>query len=196
MHNGKIDVESEPGVRTAFTFSLHRDKTQLKGEYITEIPVSPLTYDASRLDDSEQKELLSKSYPYTILIVEDDDEVRTFLEKELSANFRVLTAVNGKVALNLLGSEDISLVLSDVMMPEMNGFELCKAVKTNLATSHIPLILLTALTDERQRMYGISGGADGYIQETLSKQDIIQAIRHSNRLRKEIRTATNLLTDL
>lgn len=190
MHNGKIDVESEPGVRTAFTFSLHRDKTQLKGEYITEIPVSPLTYDASRLDDSEQKELLSKSYPYTILIVEDDDEVRTFLEKELSANFRVLTAVNGKVALNLLGSEDISLVLSDVMMPEMNGFELCKAVKTNLATSHIPLILLTALTDERQRMYGISGGADGYIQKPFRvdfvKLRVIRILEERKKLREAL----------
>ena len=190
MHNGRIDVKSTPGKGSAFTFSLHRDKTQLKGEYITEIPVSPLAYDASCLDDSGQKELLAKEYPYTVLVVEDDDEVRTFLCQELSANFRCLTAVNGKVALELLNTEEISLVLSDVMMPEMNGFELCKAVKTNLATSHIPLILLTALTDERQRMYGISGGADGYIQKPFRmdfvKLRIIRILEERKKLRETL----------
>ena len=190
MHNGRIEVESTPGKGSAFTFSLHRDKTQLKGEYITEIPVSPLAYDASCLDDSGQKELLAKEYPYTVLVVEDDDEVRTFLCRELSANFRVLTAANGKEALDLLNTEEISLVLSDVMMPEMNGFELCKAVKTNLATSHIPLILLTALTDERQRMYGISGGADGYIQKPFRvdfvKLRIIRLLEERKKLRETL----------
>ncbi len=190
MHNGRIDVESTPGKGSAFTFSLHRDKTQLKGEYITEIPVSPLAYDASCLDDSGQKELLAKEYPYTVLVVEDDDEVRTFLCQELSANFRCLTAANGKEALELLNTEEISLVLSDVMMPEMNGFELCKAVKTNLATSHIPLILLTALTDERQRMYGISGGADGYIQKPFRmdfvKLRIIRILEERKKLRETL----------
>ncbi|MBC8602862.1 substrate-binding domain-containing protein [Parabacteroides acidifaciens] len=190
MHNGRIDVESMPGKGSAFTFSLHRDKTQLKGEYITEIPVSPLAYDASCLDDSGQKELLAKEYPYTVLVVEDDDEVRTFLCQELTANFRCLTAANGKEALELLNSEEISLVLSDVMMPEMNGFELCKAVKTNLATSHIPLILLTALTDERQRMYGISGGADGYIQKPFRmdfvKLRIIRILEERKKLRETL----------
>lgn len=165
MHNGEIDVKSTVGEGTAFICRLHRDKAQLKGEYITELPVAPLAYDASRLDDSGQKELLSKSYPYTILVVEDDDEVRNFLRDGLSENFRILTAANGKAAIDLLDSEDVSLILSDVMMPEMNGFELCKAVKTHIATSHLPFVLLTALTDERQRMYGISGGADGYIQK-------------------------------
>ena len=101
-----------------------------------------------------------------------------------------MTAVNGKVAFELLNTEEISLVLSDVMMPEMNGFELCKAVKTNLATSHIPLILLTALTDERQRMYGISGGADGYIQKPFRmdfvKLRIIRILEERKKLRETL----------
>ena len=89
-----------------------------------------MAYDASNLDDSEEKTLLAQTYPYSVLVVEDDDEVRAFLEKELSENFRVFTATNGKVALNLLQEEnEISLVLSDVMMPEMNGFELCRSIK-------------------------------------------------------------------
>ena len=142
------------------------------------------------MDDSEEKALVSKEYPYTILIVEDDDEVRSFLEKELSANFRVLTATNGKVALAILQDEEVSLVLSDVMMPEMNGFELCRSIKTDLLTSHIPVILLTALSDERQRMYGISGGADGYIQKPFRinyvKIRIVRILEERRRLREQL----------
>ncbi len=189
MHNGEVTVESVPGQRTVFSVCLRKDKTQLNGEYITELPVSHLAYDASNLDDSEEKTLLAQKYPYSVLVVEDDDEVRAFLEKELSENFRVFTATNGKVALNLLQEEnEISLVLSDVMMPEMNGFELCRSIKTDIAISHIPVILLTALSDERQRMYGISGGADGYIQKPFHvnfvKLRIIRILDEQKKLRE------------
>ena len=189
MHNAEVTVESVPGQRTVFSVCLRKDKTQLNGEYITELPVSHLAYDASNLDDSEEKTLLAQTYPYSVLVVEDDDEVRAFLEKELSENFRVLTAANGKVALNLLQEEnEISLVLSDVMMPEMNGFELCRSIKTDIAISHIPVILLTALSDERQRMYGISGGADGYIQKPFHvnfvKLRIIRILEEQKKLRE------------
>ncbi|RHJ82459.1 substrate-binding domain-containing protein [Parabacteroides sp. AM08-6] len=190
MHNGEVGVESEPEQRTLFSVRLNKDKTQLKGEYITELPVSPLAYDASNLDDSDEKALLAVPYPYTVLVVEDDDEVRSFLEKELAANFRILTAVNGKAALQIMQEEDVSLVLTDVMMPEMNGFELCRAIKTDLSTSHIPVILLTALSDERQRMYGISGGADGYIQKPFRinfvKLRIIRILEEQKRLRETL----------
>lgn len=190
MHNGKVSVDSTLGKGSLFTVSLRKDKKELKGDYITETPVSLLAYDASQLDDSEEKALVSKEYPYTVLIVEDDDEVRSFLEKELSANFRVLTATNGKVALAILQDEEVSLVLSDVMMPEMNGFELCRSIKTDLLTSHIPVILLTALSDERQRMYGISGGADGYIQKPFRinyvKIRIVRILEERRRLREQL----------
>ena len=149
-----------------------------------------MAYDASNLDDSEEKALLEQKYSYTVLVVEDDDEVRAFLEKELSNNFRMLTAVNGKVALDMLQTEEVSLILSDVMMPEMNGFELCRSVKTDMAVSHIPVILLTALSDERQRMYGISGGADGYIQKPFRmnfvKLRIIRILEEQKRLRENL----------
>ena len=130
-----------------------------------ETSVSHQAYEASRLDDSETKEILSKPYPYTILITEDDDEVRGILERELSLHFKIRTAANGTDAMRVLEEEEISLVVSDVMMPEMNGFELCRTIKSQLLFSHIPVILLTALTDERQRIFGITGGADDYIQK-------------------------------
>lgn len=190
MHGGEIRVESEPGQRTTFTVCLRKGKAHFEDSDLMETPVSHQAYEASRLDDSETKEMLSKTYPYTILITEDDDEVRGFLERELSLHFKIRTAANGKDALRVLEEEEISLVVSDVMMPEMNGFELCRTIKSQLPFSHIPVILLTALTDERQRIFGITGGADDYIQKPFHtdyvKIKIIHLLQERQKLRERL----------
>jgi signal transduction histidine kinase/CheY-like chemotaxis protein len=190
MHGGEICVESEPGQRTTFTVCLRKGKAHFEDSDLMETSVSHQAYEASRLDDSETKEMLSKTYPYTILITEDDDEVRGFLERELSLHFKIRTAANGKEALRVLEEEEISLVVSDVMMPEMNGFELCRTIKSQLPFSHIPVILLTALTDERQRIFGITGGADDYIQKPFHtdyvKIKIIHLLQERQKLRERL----------
>lgn len=190
MHGGEIRVESEPGQRTTFTVCLRKGKAHFEDSDLMETSVSHQAYEASRLDDSETKEILSKTYPYTILITEDDDEVRCFLERELSPHFKTRTAANGKDALRVLEEEEISLVVSDVMMPEMNGFELCRMIKSQLPFSHIPVILLTALTDERQRIFGITGGADDYIQKPFHtdyvKIKIIHLLQERQKLRERL----------
>ena len=190
MHGGEIRVESEPGQRTTFTVCLRKGKAHFEDSDLMETSVSHQAYEASRLDDSETKEMLSKTYPYTILITEDDDEVCGFLERELSLHFKIRTAANGKDALRVLEEEEISLVVSDVMMPEMNGFELCRTIKSQLPFSHIPVILLTALTDERQRIFGITGGADDYIQKPFHtdyvKIKIIHLLQERQKLRERL----------
>ena len=171
MHGGEIRVESEPGQRTTFTVCLRKGKAHFEDSDLMETSVSHQAYEASRLDDSETHKMLSKTYPYTILITEDDDEVRCFLERELSPHFK-------------------TLVVSDVMMPEMNGFELCRMIKSQLPFSHIPVILLTALTDERQRIFGITGGADDYIQKPFHtdyvKIKIIHLLQERQKLRERL----------
>ena len=190
MHGGEIHVKSEPGQRTTFTVCLRKGKAHFEDSDLMETSVSHQAYEASRLDDSETKEILSKTYPYTILITEDDDEVRGFLERELSLHFKIRTAANGKDALRVLEEEEISLVVSDVMMPEMTGFELCRTIKSQLLFSHIPVILLTALTDERQRIFGITGGADDYIQKPFHtdyvKIKIIHLLQERQKLRERL----------
>lgn len=190
MHGGEIRVESEPGQRTTFTVCLRKGKAHFEDSDLMETSVSHQAYEASRLDDSETHKMLSKTYPYTILITEDDDEVRCFLERELSPHFKTRTAANGKDALRVLEEEEISLVVSDVMMPEMNGFELCRMIKSQLPFSHIPVILLTALTDERQRIFGIIGGADDYIQKPFHtdyvKIKIIHLLQERRKLRERL----------
>ena len=190
MHGGEIHVKSEPGQRTTFTVCLRKGKAHFEDSDLMETSVSHQAYEASRLDDSETHKMLSKTYPYTILITEDDDEVRCFLERELSPHFKTRTAANGKDALRVLEEEEISLVVSDVMMPEMNGFELCRTIKSQLLFSHIPVILLTALTDERQRIFGITGGADDYIQKPFHtdyvKIKIIHLLQERQKLRERL----------
>ena len=164
-HCGHISVESEPGVKTRFTISLLKGNTHLNQDEIEINSASQQAAEVLSLDSDEANRILSAVYEEQILIVDDEDEVREFLAKELSANFKVLTASNGEEALSVLSSENVSLVLSDVMMPGINGFELCRRIKREEATSHIPVLLLTALTDIKQQIHGISEGADGYIQK-------------------------------
>jgi signal transduction histidine kinase/CheY-like chemotaxis protein len=190
MHKGEISVESEFGKFARFTISLKEGRDHFREDKSAEYDVSPVSFEESRIDDSEIDALLISSYPYTLLVVEDDDDVRGYLEKELKNHFSVLTASNGVEAVKILEDNDISLVLSDVMMPEMNGFELCRHIKINISFSHIPVVLLTALTDERQRLYGISRGADEYIQKPFSipymKVRIIRLLEERKKLREQL----------
>ena len=123
-----------------------------------------------------------------------------YLAKELSVNFRVLTAENGKKALELLKSESVGLILTDVLMPEMNGYELCQQVKSDIAFSHIPVVLLTALGEDSQRMYGLAKGADAYIPKPFNidvvKLRIINLLEERERLREALRTASENLEPL
>ena len=103
-----------------------------------------------------------------ILIAEDDEDIRNYLYEELSENFKVIAVSDGFSAIKMLQEEDISIVLSDVLMPNINGFQLCKEIKKNVATSHIPVVLLTALVDDNQQIYGIAEGADEYIRKPFN----------------------------
>ena len=134
--------------------------------------------------------MVNRTYDYTILIAEDDPDISAYLQKELQRNFRILLAENGAKAWEILQNEDVSIVLSDIMMPEMNGYDLCKKIKSDMAFSHIPVILLTALSDDKQRMYGIASGADEYIQKPFNMEEvklrIIKRLEERSRLREAL----------
>ena len=98
-----------------------------------------------------------------ILIVEDNDELRTYLSQTLSDDYTIQVCSNGKEALIIIPEYKPELVISDIMMPEMRGDELCKAIKNNIETSHIPVILLTALNNEKDILSGLNTGADKYV---------------------------------
>ena len=172
MHKGSIRVESEPGKRTVFFVELPKGKSHFDESCVFAPSVTELSSGVANLDTREMDEIVNRTYDYTILIVEDDPDINAYLQKELRPNFRILTAENGLVAVDILAKENVSLVISDVMMPEMNGYELCKRIKSDIVFSHIPVILLTALSDDKQRMYGIASGADEFIQKPFNIEEV------------------------
>ena len=172
MHKGSIRVESEPVKRTVFFVELPKGKSHFDESCVFAPSVTELSSGVANLDTREMDEIVNRTYDYTILIVEDDPDINAYLQKELKPNFRILTAENGLVAVDILAKENVSLVISDVMMPEMNGYELCKRIKSDIVFSHIPVILLTALSDDKQRMYGIASGADEFIQKPFNIEEV------------------------
>lgn len=189
MHKGTIRVASTPLVSTVFTVSLPKGKSHFDDEYCTFDPsVTELSSGVANLNTDEVQETLRRIYDYTLLIVEDDPDIQSYLVAELKQNFHVLVADNGVKALEILMNEEVSLVVSDVMMPEMNGFDLCRRIKSDIVLSHIPVILLTALSDDKQQMYGIAGGADDYIRKPFNievvKLRIIKLLEERARLRE------------
>jgi two-component system cell cycle response regulator len=111
-----------------------------------------------------------------ILLVDDEDEILEFLERMLKTKYTILKAENGKEALDILAKEAVQLVVSDVMMPEMDGFELCKMIKSNFEYSHIPIILLTAKNTIQSKVEGLELGADAYIEKPFSKDHLFAQI--------------------
>ena len=105
-----------------------------------------------------------------MLVAGDSEEMRDYLADELSATYNVRTAANGADALEIIKNEKVDLIISDIMMPVMNGCELCKSVKSDSALSHIPVILLTAANGTETRIETLEAGADGYIEKPFSME--------------------------
>src|SRR5690606_11681529 len=104
----------------------------------------------------------------TIMIVEDNEELRAFLSKNLAKDHHILSASDGEGALLLLEENVVDLVVSDIVMPMMNGLELSKAIKQNEQFSHIPVVLLSAKTNTQTKVEGLEHGADSYIEKPFS----------------------------
>jgi len=107
-----------------------------------------------------------------ILLVDDEEDMLEFLERILSSRYETLKTETGQEALQLLDRESVQLVICDVMMPEMDGFELCRRIKSNVEYSHIPVILLTAKNTIQSKIEGLELGADAYIEKPFSKEHL------------------------
>lgn len=107
-----------------------------------------------------------------ILLVDDEEDILEYLILIFSKKYSIHTADNGKEALGVLNKEAIQLIISDVMMPEMDGFELCKTIKSNVEYCHIPIILLTAKNTIQSKVDGLELGADAYIEKPFSKEHL------------------------
>jgi signal transduction histidine kinase/AraC-like DNA-binding protein len=190
LHDGEIHAESQPGEYSKFTIRLYKDVGHYTGEYILEEKAfTTMNGQKVEVGTAIVDQVLAQSYPFRLLVAEDDSDVRSYLHKELSANFDVVTVDNGSEVLSLLEKQhDFSLIISDVLMPEMNGFQLTTKIKSNIQYSHLPVILLTALSEDSQRIYGIAEGADEYIQKPFNidflKVRIINILQERQRMKE------------
>lgn len=107
-----------------------------------------------------------------LLLVDDEEEILDLLERNLKSKYRILRASNGKEALAIINEEAVQLIISDVMMPLMDGFEFCRTIKSNVEHSHIPVILLTAKNTIQSKVEGLELGADAYIEKPFSKEHL------------------------
>lgn len=152
--------------------------------------------DISLEDDSESdldKIVKNAGDNENVLIVEDNPGLLSFLQKQLiSNNYKVFTATTGKDALSILNDQHIDIVVSDIMMPEMDGHQLLLHIKENIRYSHIPVILLTAKTNLQDKLDGLEAGADYYIEKPFSMEYLLVSIasllRNRNRIRHKIET--------
>lgn len=166
LHHGTITVESELGKGTAFIIRIPIDRSSYKEEEIDEDKMEVFQETISGLQESlSESEEIVESKTHSLLVVEDNEELLQLMVRLLCRDYNVYTAQNGKEGLVVVENEDIDLIVSDIMMPEMDGIEFCKKIKNNIETSHIPLILLTAKSKEEDRIEAYESGADGFISK-------------------------------
>lgn len=200
LHRGTIHCESYEGQGTTFTIELPIKKNAFSASQIDESqqirpeePRSNIVDLASTLDAPIEEEIPENSPieedddAYTLLIVEDNVELLMLMKQLLQQHYHVLTALNGREALEVIHTHEIDLIVSDVMMPEMDGNELTAQVKQNPDYSHLPIILLTANTQEEERKEALLLGADDYVTKPFRMGDLQLRINNIIENRRRIR---------
>lgn len=172
LHQGSLTVESEPGKGSCFTLSLPIGLPYREPD----LPSMPEAEDLQERPEEERP---------VVLLVDDHADLPRLMAKVLSPAYRILTAANGQEALALLARQEADLIVSDVMMPVMDGLELCRRLKADLATSHIPVIMLTAKQSAEDRAECYEAGADGYLSKPFELKVLAARIDNLLRSRKD-----------
>lgn len=196
MHHGKIKAKSSIGKGSSFNIYL-----SLKDDIFTdeEKSLEPQAVDNLHLEDENikqqeeylkiQRQTSSSNNMHSILVVEDNVEMQIFLKELLQKNYHVNIAENGQEGLKYLKNHEIDLIISDIMMPVMDGIQMTREVLKNTRTSHIPIILLTAKNTTKSRLSGLESGAIDYINKPFNAQELIL------RVNSLIKTKENLIAN-
>ncbi|MBS0029896.1 two-component regulator propeller domain-containing protein [Chitinophaga sp. 22321] len=195
QHKGMLSVESEPSTpekegRTCFTVSLppgakHFDGSQHTISTAAAMPVMPATAPLPAMDPDAIA--VGALQPFTIHIVEDNPELRALISQTFRDQYLVLESANGADGLATATAQIPDVVISDVMMPEMDGLQFCQALKTDARTSHIPVILLTAKSSQTDHVSGLETGADLYLTKPFSTKVLALHVRNLLTSREKIR---------
>lgn len=196
VHQGQLFLSSQPDKGSVFTITLPiaREAYAVRDDNNIFLPVTNLAETVSQefgyrpaaapralqAPDTETR-------PYVILVVDDNPQIVILLQNILADKYYVLTAANGRAALRLLEEEKVDLVISDVLMPEMDGLSLCRKIKDNIQTSHVPVILLTAKGEIEDRIEGLQVGADSYIPKPFHPEHLFIRIEKLIKTREQAR---------
>jgi signal transduction histidine kinase/DNA-binding response OmpR family regulator len=171
LHKGTLELKHPTGNNNLFLLSIpvHQETEIDLNEYET-------IESSGAAEEDEDVSYEGAMHESSILIVEDNKEITRFLEKELHSTYNIFSATDGQEALQILSDQHIDLVISDIMMPVMDGIELSKSIKTNIEYSHIPIILLTARNTITSKIEGLESGADAYIEKPFVMEHLIAQI--------------------
>lgn len=200
-HHGMVEVESEVGKGATFIVTLplnqmdavveKADEMVKEGETVAE---ENLLTDETSVEQGSQKAGVAVASPLrepakpVMLIVDDDEDMRQFVKAHFEKMYTVYTADNGKNALRKLEKHPVSLIISDWMMPEMDGPEFCRRVRENSEYSHLPFVMLTAKTDDAAKTESMNCGADVYIEKPFSMKYLEASVRQLLEMRRLLRS--------
>ncbi len=190
LHYGEISVKSELGIGSCFTIRLPGGAAHLSPEEIIEelaivnIDSNSLLNETNTTPTNKADERKFKTE--TLLIVEDNADLRYYMRENLPKHYHILESSNGEEAFAIATDEIPDLIISDLMMPKMDGMQLCKKLKANETTSHIPIILLTAKTNIETKIEGLETGADDYIAKPFDMKELQVRIHNLIEIRKNL----------
>jgi DNA-binding response OmpR family regulator len=197
LHKGEISVESEAGRGTTFTLQFPLGKDHLEPAEISEAADADAEYevftDEAEITGTEyqngstEDELVAGTEKPIVLLVEDNADVRSYVKDYLREKYILMEADNGLDGLTIAVEKIPDLILSDIMMPKMNGVELCNKLKSDERTSHIPVILLTAKASGEDKIEGLETGADDYIMKPFDARELQVRIKNLIDQRRKLR---------
>ncbi len=188
MHGGSVRCESQENSGSTFQIVVPfrrfvEEKKVISPAIESEMPVYSLMHSGSMFIENENQ----ASKEMKVLVVEDNEDLLNFMVRVLSSDFKVFSVSDGAKAWEFILKHEPDLVVSDVMMPNMDGFELCQTMKSTWETSHIPIVLLTALSGKAEQLHGLGLGADDYLTKPFDMNLLVQRIKSIIRNREVVR---------